>query len=219
MLGLFAEPELFTDPNKATVWLPKVQDQLSKTQTAAGRDLIRKKVQQFCDAYIPKVALLDTEVIFQGKKEPRSNLRIEYDSDAKSQDLTDLPDKLNEFNFAKQFKNFDTIVWMNGSKYTGIVSALQPTPKSIVARDFTAARTDVTTWSSATVKQLKMKCEAEGGQVKQEDRLKLMDELIGAPAKEGAGVPWTKENTKIETRLTALAAAMGKNPALFESDR
>jgi hypothetical protein len=219
LLGLFAEPELFTDPNKAATWLPKVQEQLSKTQTAAGRDLIRKKVQQFCDAYIPKVARLDDKVLLFDKPVPRSGVTIEYDSDAKSQPLTDLPGTLNEFNYETMFKNFDRIVWENGAKFTGEKPKFQPTPKSIVARDFTAARTDVTTWSSATVKQLKMKCEAEGGQVKQEDRPKLMDELIGAPAKEGAGVPWTKENTKIATRLTALAAAMGKNPALFESDR
>jgi hypothetical protein len=222
LLGLFADPELFTDPNKAASWLPKVQDQLNKTQTDAGRELIRKKVQQFCEAYVPKVAHLDSEVLLRGKKEPRASVTIEYDSDAKSQPLTDLPSTLNEFNFQKYHKNFDRIVWgMNGSLFTGIVDALQPTPKSVVARDFTQARADVTTWSLMTLTQLKMKCEGEGVQVKQEESRALLDELVGANAQKEkeSGRKWTKENTRIATRLSALAGAMAKYPMLFEANR
>ena len=220
LLGLFADPELFTDPQKATSWLPRVNDQLNKTQTDAGRQLIRKKVQQFCEAYVPKVAHLDSDVLLQGKKEPRSGVTIEYDSDAKSQPLTDMPNTLNEFNFQKYHKNFDRIVWgTNGSHFTGIVDALKPTPKSVVARDFTQARADVTTWSQATAGQLKMKCEGEGGQVQQEERRLLLDELVGASTAKESGRTWTKENTKISTRLSALASAMAKYPMLFEANR
>ncbi len=216
LLGLFADPELFTDPNKAAEWLPKVQTQLNKTQTDAGRELIRKKVQQFCDAYIPRVTRLDEVVLIQGKAEPRNGVTIEYDSDAKVQPLTDRLERLNEFTFPTAFKNFDRIVWAGGNKFTGTKSALQPTPKSVAAREFTLARATVTTWSSATVNQLKMKCEGEGEAVKQQERRDQTDELVGTAPDEAGGTAWTKQNTKIWTRLSALSAAMAKYPALFE---
>ena len=205
LLGLFADPDLFADQNKATAWLPRVQEQFARTQTEAGKELIRKKVQQFCEAYVPKAARLDAEVLIQGKKEPRAGVTIEYDSDAKSQVLTDLPDKLNEFNFKTRHKNFDRIAWSNGSKFTGAADALRPTPKSLVARDFSEARAGVTAWSLAAVNQLKMKCEGLGAALQMEERRNLTDDLVGV----GDGPAWTKENTKIWTRLTALSAAMG----------
>jgi hypothetical protein len=220
LLALFADPELLTDPNKAATWLPKVQEQLGYTQSAAGRAMIRKKVQEFCEAYVPKQARLDSEVLLQGIREQRSGVEITYASDAGTKPLTDLPDGLNEFNYTKQFKNFDRVEW--GSKFTGTPGALKPTPKSLVARDFSLARTDVTTWSPAAVNRLKMKCEAEAAGVKQEERRALLDELVGFTPSPNAKEPdraWTKDNTKLLTRLAALSTAMAKHPALFDADK
>jgi hypothetical protein len=219
LLGLFADPELFADPNKATAWLPKVQEQYGRTQVEAGRELIRKKVQQFCDAYVPKAARLDTEVIIRDKPEPRAGVTIEYVAE-KPKPLTDLPDQLNEFNFKTLHKNFDRIVWSNGSKFTGDKDALRPTAKSIAARDFSEARAGVTAWSLAAVNQLKMKCEGSGAALQLKERHTLLDELVGtAPGGAAVGPAWTKENTKVWTRLTSLSAAMEKHPTLFEPGR
>ena len=218
LLKLLADRDLFTDPNKAAEWVPRVQAQLNKTPTDAGRAVIRRKVQQFCDAYIPKAVLLDEAVLIQGKPEPRAGVIIEYDSDAKAQPLTDRLDKLNEFNFLTAYKNFDRIVWANGSKYTGNRSALQPTPRSLVARDYTLARATVTTWSAATVNRLKIQCEGPGDAVQQQERRSHLDELVGAAPGQTGGSPWTKQNTKIWTRLSALSAATAKHPALFENE-
>ncbi|HSQ55454.1 MAG TPA: hypothetical protein VLM40_06890, partial [Gemmata sp.] len=215
LLALFADPELFTEPNKATTWLPKVQAQFARMQTEGGKELIRKKVQQFCDAYIPRAARLDAEVLIQGKREPRKGVTIEYDSDAKSQPLSDVTDKLNEFNFKAMHKGFDRIVWSNGNRFTGDAGALRPTPRSIAARDFTRARAGMTEWTPASINQLKMKCEAGLDALQLEERHRLLDELIGA----GEGPEWTPTNTRIWTRLTALAAAMEKHRVLFEAKK
>ena len=211
LLALFADPELFTDPEKPATWMAKVQAQFDRTQTDAGKELIRKKVQQFCDAFVPRAALLDPEVLIQGKPEPRKGVVVEYDSDAKSQPLTDLPDKLNEFNVRTLYKGFDRVVWANGSKFTGAADALRPTPRSVAARDYSQARSQVSAWSAAAVEQLKKQCEAGVAALQLEERRKQLDELVGA----GDGPAWTKSNTRIWTRLTALSAAAAKHPALF----
>ena len=211
LLALFADPELFTDPNKAAEWLPKVQAEFEKTQTPGGRELFRNKVKQFCEAYIPKVVRLDTEVLLLGKPESRTKITIVYDSDAKEKPLTDDLDGVNEFNFPKQHLNFKKVTWLGGSDDS---SSLKPTPKSIAARAFTLARADVTTWSATTVNQLKKKCEGEAAALQQENR-KLTDELVGFAAA-STSPTWTRENTKLWTRLTGLSTAMAKFPMLFE---
>jgi hypothetical protein len=211
LLALFADPELFGDPEKPATWLPKVQAQFDRTQTDAGKELIRKKVQQFCGAFVPRAARLDPEVLVQGKPEPRKGVVVEYDSDAKSQPLTDSPDGLNEFNFRTLYKGFDRVVWANGSKFTGAPDALRPTPRSVAARDYSRARGQVSAWSAAAVEQLKKQCEAGAPALQLEERRKQLDELVGA----GDGPEWTRSNTRIWTRLTALSAAAAKHPALF----
>jgi hypothetical protein len=226
LLGLFADPELFTEPTKATAWLPEVQKQYDRTQAEAGRQLIRKKVQQFCEAYVPRAARLDPQVIvFQlqdGKLErkviPRSGVTIEY-LGMKPKPLTDLFDQLNEFNFQTQYKNLDSIVWANGAQRTADTSRLRPTPKSVAAHTFSQPRGEVTTWSPTAVKQLKMKCEglADALQMKEPQLEKLLDELVGAATEGAAGGPaWTEKNTRVWTRLKSLADAMEKHPTLFE---
>ena len=211
LLALFAEPDLFTDPGKAGPWLAKVGGQYDRTQSDAGRELIRKKVQQFCAAYLPPAARLDAEVVLQGKREPRAGVSVEYDSDPKAKPLSDLPDELNEFNFPTRHKGFDRVVWANGSKFTGTPDALRPTPRSAAARAYSQARAGVTAWSAGATGELKRLCEDGVPALQREERRKHLDELVGA----GGGTAWTKANTKIWTRLTALADAAAEHPALF----
>jgi len=223
LLSLFADADLFTDPNKAAEWLPKVQAQFNKTQTETGRELIRKKVQQFCDAYIPKAARLDAKVRFKDTEDVRSNIVIVYQVAGQKEterSLTDHPSMLNEFNFTELYPDFDRIRF--GSK-TGSKDALKPTPASVVARDFTVARATVTTWTPATINQLKKKCEGEVATVQQKRREQL-DSLTGAESVRDplGSVPisaWTQVNSRIWTRLTALSDAMAKSPGLFESGK
>jgi hypothetical protein len=218
LLALLADPELLTDPGKAADWLPKVQAQFNKTQSADARELIRQKVQQFCEAHVPRAARLDASVLVRDKETPRINVKVVYASDAKAQPLTDHPGRLNEFNFATLHRDFDQVTWPGGF---GGRDALKPTPASLVARDFNAARAAVTVWTPAAVEELKKKCEGPDAGVQQRRREQL-DTLPGAepvrdPAAPEPASPWTRENSKIWTRLAALSAAVAKAPALFDA--
>lgn len=230
LLALFADPALFTDPKKAGEWIPRIQTQFNKAQSE--RDEIKRKVKQFCDAYIPKSVRLDASVIIEkagvaGKPEPRSGVSVTYDSDAKTQKLTDSleRDQLNEFNYLELYKDPDTI-WSAGGSSSGSPKStkIKPTTKSHVARDFTAARKDVTTWSIDTVNRLKTACEGEVEALKKEfklddaksealqkERRDLADALLGA---EPGGDK--KDAPKLWTRLSELASVMEKHKGLFE---
>ncbi len=222
LIGLFADPELLTDPLKAGQWLPRIQEQYNRTQSRESRDMIRKKVQQFCTAYVPKALRLDDRVLIKGNEVMRAGVTIVYDSDAKSQPLTDHPNRLNEFNFLTAFKYPDQIVWANGGKYAGVKDSanLQPTLASHVARDYSAARTAVTIWTQEAVQSLKKICEGDAAPVQQERR-KHADQLVGAEPAPDLKTPepqsaWTRDNTRLWTRLATLEAAMNKHPGLFE---
>lgn len=223
LLTLFADTEPLTNPSKAGDWLAKVATQYAKTQTDAGRSLIRKKVQQFCAVFVPRAAKLDATVLIKDEEIGRKGVSIEYDSDAKTKSLSDNPDdedpNPNEFNFKSRYLNFYRIIWASGAQYTGTASVLQPTPKSVVARDFTLARRGVTTWSVKELTELKKKCEGEDKKVEEQMvRRRLMDELMGrAPSGKSDGDMRIKDLTKIWTRITVLLDAMEKFPTLFES--
>lgn len=216
LLGLFADPELFTDAEKAREWVPKVQTQFNKAQSE--RDEIKRKVRQFCDAYVPRAVRLDGEVLIfkagaEVKREARAAVTVVYDSDAKDQKLTDSADgdRLNEFNYLKLFRNPDEVRWENGSRFGSVKSTeIRPTDASVVARDYAAARKAVTTWSTDTVNRLKTACEGEDGALQQKRR-DLADALLGGePGGDKKPAP------KVWTRLSALAAAMEKHKGLFE---
>jgi len=213
LLALFADPEIFTDPKKATDWIPLVHAQFNKTQTDSGRELIRKKVQQFCEAYIPKAARLDAKVRFRDKEEDRNNMKVVYQSGKQSieRPLTDHPATLNEFNFNTLHPDFDRITGPGGF---GGKDSLKPTLASQVARDFTLARATVAIWGPTTTNQLKKKCEGDDAAVQQKRR-ELLDGRTGAGVESPSSV-WTEQNSKIWTRLTALSEAMVKAPGLFD---
>jgi hypothetical protein len=64
-----------------------------------------------------------------------------------------------------------------------------------------------------------MKCEGEAGGVEGKAvRRGLLDELVGSSAPgTSSRMVWTKENSRIWTRLTVLSEAMEKFPTLFET--
>lgn len=218
LLALFADPEPLNNPARAGEWLARVEAQYLRTQVEGERELIRKKVQQFCAAFIPIAARLDPMVLIKGEPMPRSGVTIEYNSDAKSKPLTDLLDDLNEFNFKSRYASIDQITWANGAHFTGTFDVLQPTPKTLVARDYSAARAAVTGWSAKELARLKSRCEGEGKPAgEQAVRRGFLEELVGYAPPNSPGRPvWTKDNSRLWTRLTALFEAMEKRPVLFE---
>ncbi|MBA4064722.1 MAG: hypothetical protein C0501_13605 [Isosphaera sp.] len=215
LLSLFAEPDLFTDPDKAAAWFPKVQAQFDRTQADADRALIRRKVREFCAASLPAAAKLDDVVLVEGEPIPRAAVTVEYASkdNPDPKKLSDLPGGLTEFNFAKAFPEFARLRWRGDRpSSSGRAEVLKPTAKSQVAADYTAARATVTAWSPAEVGRLKKACEGDGKPVEQqEQRRKLADELVGvAPA--GQTPP-----ARLWTRLSAVAAAAERHPRLFDA--
>lgn len=220
LLALFAEPDLFDRPDGAAEWLAKVQAQFNRTATDdRTRADIRKKVQEYCAAYLPAAARLDAVVLLRGERVPRINVAIDYTSLDKLQPLDDLTDGLTEFNFTTRHKGFDAIRWTSGgvSSTTGKTAELRPTPKSELARAFSEARTAVTIWSADAVRGLKKKCEAQLRALQLEEQ--SLDELVGANPGAASGPVWTPANSKIGTRLAALEQAMAKYPELFQPPR
>jgi hypothetical protein len=220
LLSVFADVRPLNDPEKAVGWLQTVFALYKKSQTDAQRALIREKVQQFCSAFIPAAAKLDAVVLINGNPVPRGGVKIYYDSDAKDKPLSDHPDELTEFNFKTRFQNPDTVFWNNSAQSTGTLDALQPTETSRTARAFTQAREGVTTWSAAEITRIKKQCEGDGEKLKVEEmknRRLILDKLVGLPPP-GAKtlVRFTDKNSKIWTRLTALADATEKFADLFQ---
>jgi hypothetical protein len=174
-LALFAEPELFTRPDGAADWLTKVQAQLDKTASNDDRTRLRDKVQEFCDAFIPKVVALDEFVLLDGKKVARGAVSVKYFPQAggtsERAKLTADVNGLNEFNVAERYPGENTLITDGAAEYTP--KQLQPTALSRAAVDYALARTEVGTgtgapkWSAKSVEELKNKCKAIAGEVNQ----------------------------------------------------
>jgi hypothetical protein len=221
LLAFFASnpPPHVENPTNANEWLDKIYALFKKTQTDAGKSLIRENVRKFCADYIPIAAQLDTMVMIEDKLIPRSNVIIVYDSfDEKNRGkaLSNRVASLNEFNFEGYYPKFDMISWNNMSHTTGRVKALKPTQKSLIARDFSQARKSVVNWSIPEILKLAKICGGEG-RTEEEKRTcrELTDELIGdSPAGVSGAMLWTEANTKIWSRFKILS----KFPALFDSD-
>src|SRR5262245_11592433 len=116
LLGLFAEPKLFADPAGAPDWLEKVNAQFDRTPSPDDRALLRRKVQEFCEAFIPKTLALDAEVLLDGKPVLRSRVEVKHfprgGGESKRERLANLPDEasLTEFTVAKLYPEDSTRV-------------------------------------------------------------------------------------------------------------
>lgn len=206
LLKLFAKDDLFTNAAGAGPWLKDVAAHYDRTKNDEVRALIRKKVQEFCEAFIPVAARLDDTVLLKGKPVPRKDVVIKYEPTAgakvERKPLSSDPDGLTEFNVETKHPGPATFVYHNGSdEYP---RDLKPTDVSRAALVFNAARKAVPDvpgaprWTAKTVGDLKKKCEPQK---------ELVDQLQ-TPG--GTAAP------NIWTRLSGLAAGMDGKGDLFE---
>jgi hypothetical protein len=168
LLGLFAEPKLFENAAGAAEWLTKVNAQFERTNSPEDRALLRRKVQEFCEAFVPPSVLLDSDVMLKDKRVPRGQVTVKY-YDAKAgktatASLTADPDPkaLSEFTVARLHPGNNTFVIHNMLDYTA--DALAPTEVSRAAVVFHEARRqmapgpDTPKWSAKSIDELKNKC-------------------------------------------------------------
>jgi hypothetical protein len=214
LLGVFAREDLFDNPAGAGAWLKEVDRLYGRTKDDAVRKLIRDKVQQFCDAFIPAEARLDDVVLIKGERVARKDVVVKWDATidgkvvTKVQPLGASADGINEFTLAVNPPGPNAFVVYNGRE--DLPRDLKPTRLSEAAKVFGDERRKladsitVPKWSAKSADELKNKC------VAQKD---LVDQLQ-VP---GGGSP--KNGPKIWTRLSGLAAGMAGCPDLFEADK
>jgi|GEM_PF-2964679 len=212
LLDLFAKDDLFTNAAGVAAWLKQVGAQYRKTKDERVRMLIREKLQEFCDAFIPETARLDDDVLVRGKLVPRKDVVIKYQEEAGGavmrKPLSGDLDGVNEFNLAKKYPGDTTfVVYMGSEEYP---KDLKPTPQSQAAvlyngeRKKLADSTTMPKWTAKSVDELKKKCEAQ----------KDLVDLLQTPGGGSVG-----KEPKIWTRLSGLAAGMVGNADLFESNQ
>ena len=209
LLALFAQDKLFTDPTGATAWLQDVAA-LYRQATFEDKRQIRKKVQEFCEAFIPAVARLDDRVLIGTASLPRDMVQIKYRKDGKNTTapLSADPTGLTEFNVTMTYPKDTTFVL---SPSEGYLETLKPTELSVVADFYNKVRRAVPPgagglkWTAKTVEDLKNKCEKERKMVDQLKLLRKKDET--AP----------DDEAKIFARLEGLLEGLKANPELVES--
>lgn len=165
LLALLAEPELFNRPNGAADWLARMQAHFDKSP-ADDRYRLREKVQEFCEAFIPRVVSLDEFVLIDGKRVPRGMVSIKYfpraDGTSERAKLTADVNGLNEFNVAEKHPGENTLVIVGATEYTP--RQLRPTELSKAAVEYVTVRAEVGTgtgapkWSAKSIEELKNKC-------------------------------------------------------------
>ena len=186
LLNLFARDDLFTNPAGSTAWLREVADQYRGTKDEGDKKHIRKKVQEFCEAFLPAVVRLDDEVLFKDKHVKRRDVVIEYEPAVGAQtrsvglsELLDSADKPDEFNAANRYHPKTTEVRLVGSSSAGRLDDLRPTDHSKAAKLYITERKAVPPgitgpkWTAKSVEELKKKCEAQKDLVDKLDKLKL----------------------------------------------
>jgi hypothetical protein len=207
LLVLFAKEDLFTNSGGASAWLGQVGAQYRKTKDEKTRRLIREKVQEFCDAFIPDMARLDDKVLLKGKEVDRKDVVIKYQMSVGGmvvrEPLSGALDGANEFNLKDKRPGDSTFVVHKGAEE--YPKDLQPTNLSRAAILFNGLRkqladnTAVPRWTAKSVDELKKKCEAQKELV---DQLQTLNKSVGT-------------DPKIWTRLTELATGMAGNADLF----
>lgn len=207
LLQLFAQDDLFADAAGADAWLAQVAARYLRTKDDALRAIIREKVQEFCEAYIPRQVLLDTEVLLNGRPVPRKNVILKFieqsSGKVQRQPLAAEEGGLNEWTAPQRYSPESTFVEYMGSEY--YLRELKATRLSQVAVKYNAARkrlaesTQRPRWTLKSAEQLKKACENDKDLV---DQLQSRDSSAGRAA-------------KIWTRLNILIAGMTNNPDLF----
>ncbi len=198
LLTLFVNADLSKNPGGAAAWLAQVVQQYNRTKDEKVKALIRDKVQEFCEAFVPAAVRLDDKVLFKGNRVPREDITVEYEpvagAKAVSAVLADDTNGLNEFNLADRHPGRATQVRYKGAP--GKTVDLAPTDQSAAAVRYNTERAKVGSgitgpkWTAKSVDELKKKCDAQSELV---NRLK-------APGTGIAGV-----ELKIGIRLGSLA--------------
>jgi hypothetical protein len=207
LLELFGKPDLFTNAAGASAWLREVGVQYRKTKDEKTRQLIREKVQEFSNAFIPEVARLDDTVLLRGKAVDRAKVTIRFNKMGGAvmrEKLSGDLDGVNEFNLLE--KHSGESVFVTYENVDDTPQFLQPTDLSKTAVLFNAARkklsdsTTVPKWTAKSVEELKKKCEAQKESV---DKLQTLNNAsVG-------------KEPKIWTRLNELATGIAGNADLF----
>lgn len=209
LLGQFAQSGLFTDPTGAARWLSEVAA-LHRQSPLEDKPKIRRKVQEFCEAYIPAVARLDDKVLANGMLTARDKVKIKT-KDANGAPvkapLSVDPNELTEFNVAVVHPA--ATLFAIGDDESFLVK-LKPTELSKAAVLYNEARRAVppgangVKWTAKTVGDLKNKCEAEKKLVDQLKPLRKFDEA--AP----------DDEAKLFARLEGLLNGLRDNRELID---
>ncbi|MCS6865097.1 MAG: hypothetical protein RMJ56_12015 [Gemmataceae bacterium] len=207
LLKLLGQDDLFTNATGADAWLAQVAARYRRTKDDALRAIIREKVQEFCEAYIPPQAQLDREVILNGRPVPRKNVVIKFieqpSGKVQRQPLSADDEGLNEWTAPKRYSPESTFVEYMGSEH--YLQELRATRLSQVAVMYNAARKQLTEsterprWTQKSAERLKKACEIDKD---------LVDQLESRGSSSGRAA-------KIWTRLNILIAGMTNNPDLF----
>jgi hypothetical protein len=203
LLDVFAQENLFETPDGAAQWLQRVSAQYRGTTEVGTRELIRTKVQEFCEVFLAPAARLDDDVLFKGKAVPRAQVQVKYrprpGAVAEFDKLSNAPNGLNEFTAAKQFPGEGTyFVYKGNDEY---LKDFEATDVSKAAVAYNAARAKVAgppgraKWTANSLAELKKACE---------DQKELLDQL-----KVGNSVP------QLRKRLDGLTEGARSNPHLF----
>ncbi|MCI0703292.1 MAG: hypothetical protein L0241_19615, partial [Planctomycetia bacterium] len=173
LLALFGKDDLFTNPNGAA-WLKLVLVQYRKTKDDNVKVLIRRKVQEFCEEFIPLKVRLDEKVIFKKNTVQRSLVIVKYQEkgDTKPVPLSSEVEGLNELNLADRYppKTTRVVYDMGGDEF---VDVLKPTEHSKAAKLYFDERkklADSATgpkWTLKAVEELKKKCDSQSKWVDQ----------------------------------------------------
>ncbi len=212
LLKLFARADLFTNPDGAAAWLKQVGDQYADTKDERTKALLREKVQEFCEAFVPDKVRLDDTVLLRDRAVPRAEVKVKYplgNGTYKRADLSATAEGLNEMNVVKLFPGDSTfIAHAMSEEYP---KNLQPTDLTLAAIIFSNERKQVGAgasgpkWTIKSVTQLKNACEAQKEYVDKMDRLKPPP---------GAGPLPVDDELKIRTRLQSLLDGLKAAPAL-----
>jgi hypothetical protein len=207
LLSLLAKDDLFSDPEGAAPWLKQVAAKYARTKGEADRALIRQKVQEFCEAFVPREARLDDRVLFDGKEVERKDVVVRYQLGAGGKvmrkPLSGELDGANEFNLAAMHPGQGTWAEYMGSQAEP--PSLKPTELSKAAALYNGERKKLSDgtrgakWTAKSVGQLKKACEAQKERV----------EELEVPGGGSRGKP-----LKIWTRLTGVAEGLAAHPEL-----
>jgi len=206
LLKLFAKDDLFTDATGAAAWLKQVAVHYGNTKDEGVKAILRGKVQEFCEAFIPVAARLDDTVIIRTKAAPRDSVTVKFIEDGvtRTVKLSDDADGLNELNLATRRPGETTFVVYAGSEE--YPKDVKPTELSKAAVLFNGERKKLADgtigpkWTAKSVEELKKKCEAQKDLV---DQLRLP----------GGGT--VGNGPQIWTRLSGLTEGLKATPDLI----